>query len=444
MGDLGPAVVLYTWVHQEAAQFLKSGKNMTKQAIVMRSAHSYDARFQLPSGAGSDAVHSDPQYCLAVTLLKSEAGLTGCGMVLTLGAGNRIVCDLIDLLVRELEGREVEELMADFGAFSHRLADHPHLRWLGPHKGAVHLALASITNACFDLWAKARGVPLWRLLLDLSPDQVVRLLDLSYLEDALTEADCLDLLRQQEASRSNRDGVLKSGYPGYDTSVGWFQYADDRVRESALRALDAGFRAFKLKVGSRDPGRDLRRARLLRELVGDESLVMLDANQQWTLPQAFEICRSLRDISPYWIEEPTHPDDVAAHRELREATAPVGIALGEHVPNRVVFKNFMEAKALDFVQVDCTRVAGISEFLTVSFLARKFALPVVPHVGDMGQIHQHLVLFNHLALGHPVVFLEYIPHLREYFVNPARVEDGVYRTAQEPGCSCDLIEVHGA
>ena len=413
---------------------------MGKQAIIT-STHSFDARYQLPAGAGSDAVHTTPQYCLAVTLLKTTTGLTGCGIVLTLGEGNQIVCELIDLLAEELTGREIDDLMADFGAHSRRLSDHPQLRWLGPHKGAVQLALASITNACFDLWAKARGLPLWRLLLDLSPEETVRLLDLSYLEDALTRTDCLGLLNQNAASRTDREALLKSGYPGYDTSVGWFQYDDDRVRDGARRALDAGFRAFKLKVGSRDAERDLRRAHLLRELVGKASLVMLDANQQWTFPQALETCRSLRDISPYWIEEPTHPDDVGAHRKLREAIAPTRIALGEHVPNRVVFKNFMEAGALDFVQVDCTRVGGVSEFLAVSLLARKFGLPVVPHVGDMGQIHQHLVIFNHIAMGHPVVFLEYIPHLRQYFANPARVEGGVYRTPQEPGCSCDLLEL---
>jgi L-fuconate dehydratase len=416
---------------------------MLKEAVIT-AAHSFDARYPLPAGAGSDAVHSDPEYCLAVTLLETKANLIGCGIALTLGEGNRIVCELIDLLVPPLVGLEIEELMASFGEFSHRLADHPHLRWLGPHKGAVHLALASIVNACFDLWAKARGVPLWRLLLDLSPEQVIRLLDLMYLDDALTEAECIDLLRQHAASRGDRELLLKSGYPGYDTSVGWFQYDDDRVREGALRALDAGFHAFKLKVGSRDSQRDLRRAHLLRELVGPDSLVMLDANQQWALPQATQMCHSLRTVSPYWIEEPTHPDDVAGHRKLRDGIAPVRVALGEHVPNRVVFKNFMEAGALDFVQVDCTRVAGVSEFLTVSFLARKFGLPVVPHVGDMGQIHQHLVLFNHVALGHPVVFLECIPHLRPHFVNPACVEGGVYRVPEEPGCSCDLIELRNA
>jgi L-fuconate dehydratase len=412
---------------------------MKNKNTAIHSVRSFDARYALPAGAGSDAVHSESEYCLALTLLEAKPGLTGSGIVLTLGEGNRIVCELIDLLTTELVGKEIEELMADFGAFSRRIADHPQLRWLGPHKGAIHLALASITNACFDLWAKTRGVPLWRLLLDLTADQLVCLLDLSYLEDALSRDEAIAILKQQQATRTAREQILKTGYPGYDTSVGWFGYDDEKIRENARRALDSGFRAFKLKVGSQDPNRDLRRANMLRDLVGDESMVMLDVNQQWTFPQALAMCNSLRNISPYWIEEPTHPDDIAAHRKLAQAITPLPIALGEHVPNRVMFKNFMEARAVHFVQVDCTRVAGISEFLTVSLLARKFELPVVPHVGDMGQIHQHLVLFNHIAVGHPIVFLEYIPHLRKYFVHPAQVEGGVYTTPHDPGCSSDLV-----
>jgi L-fuconate dehydratase len=409
-------------------------------STVIQSVQSFDARYPLPAGAGSDAIHSESEYCLAVTLLRTAQGLTGTGIVLTLG-GNRIVCELIEMLARGLVGKEIEELMADFGAVSRRLADHPQLRWLGPHKGAVHLALASVTNACFDLWAKTRGVPLWRLLLDLSAEQVVRLLDLSYLEDALTETDATDILRKHRSTRGIREAVLSAGYPGYDTSVGWFGYEDEQVRENAQRALDEGFSAFKLKIGSHDPQRDLRRARMLREIAGNKALLMLDVNQQWTLPQALAMCDSLQDVFPYWIEEPTHPDDVAAHRKLARAIAPMRIALGEHVPNRVLFKNFLEAEAVHFVQVDCTRVAGVSEFLTVSLLARKLDRPVVPHVGDMGQIHLHLVLFNHIAMGHPGLFGEYIPHLREHFRRGARVNAGRYVTPEEPGLSCDLVEL---
>src|SRR5215831_510004 len=211
---------------------------MGAENAIIRSVRSFDARYTLPEGAGSDAIHSNPQYCLAVTLLQAGQELVGTAIVLTLGEGNRIVCELIELLAGELVGKEIEELMSGFGAFLHRTADHPHLRWLGPHKGAVHLALASITNACFDLWAKVRGVPLWRLLLDLTPEQMVRLLDLSYLEDILTEADAHSIVEQHQETRKDRDHILKSGYPGYDTSVGWFGYDDETVRDKARQAMD--------------------------------------------------------------------------------------------------------------------------------------------------------------------------------------------------------------
>jgi len=372
-----------------------------------------DVRFPLPEGAGSDAVHSGSDYAFATSLLMTEGKKFGTGIVLTLGNGNQLVCRAIEMLAQEVIGRDVEELMSNFGEISRQLANDPQLRWLGPHKGVVHLALASVTNACFDLWAKLRGVPLWRLLLDLNPQQLVNLLDLSYLEDVLTSADALCILEDQMSGREARERIMQHGYPGYDTSVGWFQYGDDKVKSLAQQALQRGFRAFKLKVGSEEGSRDLRRAFMLRELAGSDAMIMLDANQQWT-------------------------DDIGAHKKLADAIAPTRIALGEHVPNRVMFKNMMQAGAVHFVQVDCTRVAGISEFITVSLLARKFGLPVVPHVGDMGQIHQHLVLFNHVALGHDALFLECIPHLREHFVAPATVQNGVYLTPSLPGSSSDL------
>jgi L-fuconate dehydratase len=402
---------------------------------------SFDARYLLPAGAGSDAVHTDPEYCLAVTQLHSAHGVTGTGFALTLGEGNRLVCEAIDLLAPPLRGMPIEDLMAQFGRVARDLADDPKLRWLGPHKGVVHLALASITNACFDLWAKSRGVPLWKLLLDLSPEEVVRLLDLSYLDEVLTETEAVDLLRREAGTRSTREGILQAGYPGYDTSVGWMAYDDAKVKDLTERAIAKGFTAFKLKVGSKDHARDLRRAAMLRECAGDAGSVMFDANQQWTLPVARTMCAELARLKPLWIEEPTHPDDVLAHAALAREIAPVKIATGEHIPNRVVFKNFIEAGAVHYVQADCTRLAGVSEFLAVSLLARKFNLPVVPHVGDMGQIHQHLVLFNHVAMGHEAQFLEHIPHLRAHFVTPAEVERGFYRTPQEPGSSSDLKEL---
>jgi L-fuconate dehydratase len=305
----------------------------------------------------------------------------------------------------------------------------------------VHLALASITNACFDLWAKSRGVPLWRLLLDLEPEQLAGLLDLSYLDELLDKSAVIELLRRELPARAERSAVLRQGYPGYDTSVGWMAYDDRKVRELTQRAIDNGFSAFKLKVGSIDRNRDLRRAAMLRECAGERGTIMFDANQQWTLPVAREICAELSKLKPLWIEEPTHPDDIAAHAALVREVAPIKIACGEHIPNRVVFKNFFQAHAMHYVQADCTRLAGVSEFLGVGLLARKFGLPVVPHVGDMGQIHQHLVLFMHVAVGNEPLFLEYIPHLRSHFVFPAELEGGRYRTPQEAGASTDLKEL---
>jgi L-fuconate dehydratase len=404
----------------------------------IESVAAHDARFPLPPGAGTDSVHTNSEYSLGVTLLASQQGLTGTGITLTLGEGNRLICEAIELLARPLVGMAIEELMADFGQVSRKLSDDPSLRWLGPHKGVVHLALASITNACFDLWAKSRQVPLWKLLLDLTPQAVVRLLDLSYLEDVLGENDALELLRDASGSRNGRMGILKTGYPGYDTSVGWMAYDDAKVKELTAQAIENGFKAFKLKVGSVDESRDLRRAEILRSAIGENAALMFDANQRWNLPTATRMCRKLGEYAPLWIEEPTHPDDIRAHLVLVGEIAPIKIAAGEHIPNRILFKNFMQAGALHYVQADCTRLAGVSEFLTVSFLAKKVGYPVVPHVGDMGQLHQHLVLFNHIALGHDVLFLEHIPHLRKHFVFPASVRNGYYETPQQPGASCDL------
>ena len=405
--------------------------------MLIKSVVARDVRFQLEAGVGSDAIHSTPQYSFAVTILTLDSGLQGTGLALTIGAGNELVCRAIETLAAPLTGTNIEELMSNFGTFFRALADNPQLRWLGPHKGVVHLALASITNACFDLWAKVRKEPLWSLLLSLSPTELVNLLDLSYLEDVLDRETALGIIRELLPTRQSRAGILRRGYPGYDTSVGWYQFDDSHIRENVQHSMGQGFGAFKLKVGG-SLKRDLHRAQLLRNIAGPGSLIMLDANQQWSLPDAVTACRELASINPYWIEEPTHPDDISGHVKLAEKIAPLAIAVGEHVPNRVVFKNYFESGSIRFMQPDCTRLGGVSEFLTVSLLARKYNVPVVPHVGDMGQIHQHLVLFNHIALGHPESFLERIPHLDRYFVNPAKLFDGRYQTPQEPGSSSDL------
>jgi L-fuconate dehydratase len=278
-------------------------------------------------------------------------------------------------------------------------------------------------------------VPLWKRLLDLSPEALLATLDLSYLDDALTVEQALELLRQPRTQTH----FLTDGYPGYDTSAGWLGYDDTKLSENIKKSLGAGFTALKLKVGSDDLARDLRRAALVREAIGDSASLMLDANQRWSLPEAEHACRALAPLDPLWIEEPTHPDDLLAHQKLNREVVPDKIAAGEHFPNRVVFKNYLQADALRYVQADAVRLAGVSEFLAVSLLARQLGRPVVPHVGDMGQLHQHLVLFNAIVLGQEPVFLEHIPHLKAHFVHPAEVEAGVYKIPQEPGASCELV-----
>ncbi|MET0462424.1 MAG: enolase C-terminal domain-like protein [Chitinophagaceae bacterium] len=397
-----------------------------------------DKRFPLAKNAGSDAIHRDPVYSYAVTYLHDESGVTGAGLAFTLGEGNELVCKAAAFYAEQLKGKDIEEVMHDFGKWFNKFSNEQQFRWLGPHKGVVHLGLASVTNACFDLWAKKRGVPLWSLLNSLDAEAIVRLLDLSYLEDVLTASQALDLIRAQASEKNLRSAILKTGYPGYDTSIGWFNYSDEQVKQNVAKAVASGFTAMKLKVGSADPQRDITRAHIVREAAGDAARVMLDANQQWSLPQAISICDELKKMNPYWIEEPTHPDDVLAHQVLADHIAPFKLALGEHVPNRIVFKNYLQTGSAGFMQVDAVRVGGVSEFITVSLLCKKYNVPVVPHVGDMGQLHQHLVLFNHISLGHEALLLEHIPHLKKHFVFPVNVSGGVYQTPQEPGSSCEL------
>jgi L-fuconate dehydratase len=398
-----------------------------------------DARYDIGTQAGSDAIHKDPKYSYAVTLIEDDSGHTGSGLAFTLGAGNDLVCSGAEFLAQRLAGRDIEEVMADFGKFQNELSNEQQFRWLGPHKGLAHLALSSVTNACWDLWAKRRGVPLWKLLLDLTPEQLIATIDFSYLEDELTRDEALAIVRSHLATRVDRELILKKGYPGYDTSIGWFNYTDAQIKENVRKSVANGFTAMKLKVGAPDMNVDLRRTAIVREGAGAAATLMVDCNQQWTMPRALEFGERSRDFNLFWIEEPTHPDDILGHATLAKAYAPhTKVAAGEHVPNRVIFKNYLQLNALGFCQVDAVRVAGISEFLAVALMARKRGVPVVPHVGDMGQIHQHLVLFNHIGLGHEALLLEHIPHLHEHFVHPCKVEAGVYQTPQAPGMSADL------
>lgn len=408
------------------------------KSVVIKEVKAVDKRYKLQNGAGSDAVHTATTYGYAVCVLRTDSALEGIGLAFTLGAGNPLVCEAIENLAKRLEGREINELMASFGMLFNTMADDPDYRWLGPHKGVVHLALAAVTNACYDLWAKSKGVPLWKLLNDLPPQALVDTLDFTYIEDVLCKKEAINMLVAQEQFRTQTESILETGYRGYDTSVGWFNYSDEKIRDNVKKAVDVGFTAMKLKVGSKDSSRDIRRALLVRETAGNDITIMLDANQQWSLADAIRNCKDLHSMNPYWIEEPTHPDDVNAHKFLAEQIAPTKIALGEHVPNRIIFKNYLQSGSMSFNQADAVRVGGVSEYITISLMSKKFNIPMVPHVGDMGQIHQHLVLFNHIRVGHEALFLEYIPHLKEYFVNPAIVRDGRYIVPTHPGMSADL------
>ena len=383
-------------------------------------------------------MHREPVYSYAVTKLTLEDGTTGTGLAFTLGEGTDLVCRAAEFLASGLVGRNIETLMADFGQWQKQASNEQQFRWLGPHKGVVHLALASATNACWDAWSRTRGVPLWRLLLDLDDEELLATLDLSYLDDVLPYARAREILASARVSRQEREQILKTGYPGYDTSIGWFNYSDEQVANNVRKSVAEGFTAMKLKVGSAEVDRDVRRARIVREAAGPNATLMTDANQQWTIDQAIDFCSKTTDLDLFWLEEPTHPDDVLGHQTIANAISPVKVAAGEHVPNRILFKNYFKAEALAICQVDALRVAGVSEFLTISLLAKKFDIPVIPHVGDMGQLHQHLVLFNHIGLAHEALFLEHIPHLSDAFVEPVRIERGVYAVPELPGTSCTL------
>jgi L-fuconate dehydratase len=405
----------------------------------IKNISAHDARFPLGPAAGSDAVHIDAVYSYAVCQLHTESEIKGIGLAFTVGTGNELVCSAIEIMSKAIAKKDIEELMSDFGETQRQLSNHTQLRWVGPHKGVVQLALAAITNACFDLWAKSRGLPLWKLLLDLSTEELIRLMDFSYVEDVLTRQEARDQLNRMRVTRGEREGILKDNYCGYDTSIGWFNYTNDKIRENIKKSMDAGFTSMKLKVGSKDHDRDLERAFMVREVAGDGATIMLDCNQQWQMQESIEFMSKVKGMNPYWIEEPTHPDDILGHQTLARAISPIKIACGEHVPNRVMFKNYLQCQAMDFNQVDAVRVGGISEFLLISLMSRKFGIPVVPHVGDMGQIHQHLVLFNHIAMGHEALFLEHIPHLQQHFVHPVKIEGGRYVTPQDAGASSDLL-----
>lgn len=403
----------------------------------IRRVEVWDLRFPLPSGAGSDARHTDPVYSLAVCVLETHDGLRGTGITLTLGAGNDLVAAAAGHLADGLVSADVESIVRGLGAWWSDRADHAQLRWLGPHKGVVHLALASVCGAVVDAWSRHRERPLWQLLLEAEPDRIGAMLDLRSVADELDPERTAELVGAPLAP-ADIDRVAAAGHAAYDTSVGWLGYTQEQLVDNALAAVEAGYGAVKLKVGSSRLADDVARIGAVREAVGPDRLVMVDANQCYDVRAACEAGRAFAELGVHWFEEPVHPDDVYGYRAVVDAIAPTLVAGGEHLPNQVAFKAFLQAGALGVAQPDAVRLGGLPEFLAVSLLCAARGVPVAPHAGDMGQLHQHLVPLLHARLGCEPVPLEMIPHLRPHFAEPASIVDGRYVLPSAPGASTAL------
>ncbi|GIL25697.1 enolase C-terminal domain-like protein [Actinocatenispora comari] len=393
---------------------------------------------------GSDAMNPDPDYSAAYVVLRTDdpAVPDGHGFTFTIGRGNDVVCAAIGALAPLVIGTDVGALCADLGEFGRRLTHDSQFRWLGPEKGVMHLAAAGILNAAWDLAGKCAGRPVWRLLAEMTPEQLVDLVDWRYLTDALTPAEALDLLRDKAPGRAERTAeLLADGYPAYTTSPGWLGYSDDKVVRLAKQAVADGFGQIKLKVGA-DLDDDLRRFAAARAAVGPDLPIAVDANQRWDVPAAIEWMAALAPFKPYWIEEPTSPDDVLGHAAIRRAVAPTLVATGEHVHNRVMFKQLLQAQAVDIVQIDAARVGGVNENVAILLLAAKFGVPVCPHAGGVGlcELVRHLSMFDYVAVSGSLTgrVIEYVDHLHEHFVDPAVIDRGRYRAPDVPGFSTEL------
>jgi L-fuconate dehydratase len=405
----------------------------------------YDVRFPTSRYLdGSDAMNLSPDYSAAYLIVRTDApdDLAGHAYVFTIGRGNDIQVNAVRALEPFLVGQDLDETLDDLGGLSRRLVGDSPLRWLGPERGVVHMAIGAVLNACWDLAARRAGKPLWRLLADLTPEQIVELVDFRYLSDALSREEALDLLQRGAAGRAGRIAILeRDGYPAYTTAPGWLGYSDERLAALSAEAVADGFTQIKLKVGARRTD-DLRRIQIARDVVGDQIAIALDANQVWDVPTAISWIRELAPLRPAWIEEPTSPDDILGLARIRREIAPVRVATGEHVANRVIFKQLLQAEAIDVMQIDAARVAGVNENLANLLLAAKFGVPVCPHAGGVGlcEIVQHLAMFDYVALSGTTQgrMIEWIDHLHEHFVTPASVARGRYRTPTEPGASTEI------
>jgi L-fuconate dehydratase len=422
-----------------------------EEAIMPRTIVKLTARdIRMPtseSKAGSDAMHVDPDYSGAYVILETDAGdgLQGHGMTFTIGRGNEICVAAIHALKPLVLGRTLESICADMAGFWRSLTGESQLRWIGPEKGAIHLATAAIVNAVWDLRAKVEGKPVWKLVVDMTPEQFVDCVDFRYLTDALTRDEALKILRDQQPTRSARETEMrKDGYPAYITSAGWMGYPDDLVRKLCREALAAGWTRFKIKVG-RDSDENVRRAALVREEIGPDSLLMMDANQAWDVGEAIDLMRPLAKFKPLWIEEPTSPDDILGHAAIRRAIQPIGVATGEHAANRVIFKQLMQAGAIDFCQFDNCRLGGLSEAMAVLLLAAKFKIPVCPHAGGLGlcEYGQHVSLIDYICVSGSLDrrMTEFADHLHEHFLTPVTSKAGRYVVPTEPGFSIEMRPV---
>jgi L-fuconate dehydratase len=407
----------------------------------------HDVRFPTSlSQDGSDAMNKETDYSAAYVVLETdEPGLAGHGFTFTIGRGNDLCCLAAEQRARPLVGLDVDEVVGDLGRTYRLLGSDSQLRWLGPEKGVVHLAMAAVMNAVWDLAARRAGKPLWRLLVHMTPEQLADAADLTYLSDVLTRDEAVAMLTGLAPTREQRVAELDAagGYPCYTTSAGWLGYSDEKLRLLLGEAVAAGYRHVKLKVGS-DLDDDIRRLTIAREVIGWDADLMIDANQVWDVPEAIAWVKRLAEFEPLWIEEPTSPDDVLGHAAIRRAVAPIGVATGEHGMNRVLFKQLFQAEAIDFCQLDSARLASVNEILAVMLMAKRFGVPVCPHAGGVGlcELVQHLSIFDFVAvsgtLEHRVT--EYVDHLHEHFTDPCVVVDGRYLLPTEPGYSARMHE----
>jgi L-fuconate dehydratase len=401
----------------------------------------HDVRFPTSRALdGSDAMNPDPDYSAAYVVLHTDTGERGHGFCFTIGRGTELCAAAIEAYAPLIVGQELD--LSDLGEFARRLTHDSQLRWLGPEKGVVHMAAAAVVNAAFDLAGRVAGKPVWRLLADLPPEQVVDLADWRYLTDALRPDEALELLRAARDGRPEREAtLLRTGYPAYATTPGWLGYTDDKLVRLSREAVADGFTLIKLKVGS-DLEDDVRRMRLARAAVGPDIGIAIDANQRWDVGQAIEWVRALTPYDPWWIEEPTSPDDVLGHAAIRTGVRPVRVATGEHVANRVMFKQLLQAGAIDVLQLDACRVSGVTENVAILLLAARYGVPVCPHAGGVGlcEVVQHLSMFDYLAVSGSTEdrVIEYVDHLHEHFTDPVRVRGGHYLAPEAPGMSAEI------